>query len=170
MCPTVGIPCQRFEFERLAPTLPNNLCEKIGDSDALQIMDTKPQPSSAPGRTIRQCKYAAPKTKRLCGKFAIVTPFILRTLGCEHDCRCALTYTKPLTDGMSACVRYPLCSDTFRCKDSFCLCCYLGAPLEWKPRQMVSTSHTSATGLSTIWVIATSDRTDMYGGEYLGVM
>ena len=101
-------------------------------------------------------------------KIVIVTPVILRTLGCESDCRCALTYTKPLTDGMSACVRYPLCSDTFRCKDSFCLCCYLGAPLEWKPRQTVCTSHTSAKGLSTIWVIATSDATDRYDGEYLG--
>ena len=101
-------------------------------------------------------------------KLAIVTPFILRTLGCENDCRCALTYTRPLTDGMSACVRYPLCSDTFRCKDSFCLCCYLRAPLGWKPRQTVCTSHTSAKGLSTIWVIATSDATDRYDGEYLG--
>ena len=68
MRPTVGIPCQRREFERLAPKLPKNLCEKIGDSDALQIMDTKPQPSSALGRTTRQWKYAAPKTKHLCGK------------------------------------------------------------------------------------------------------
>ena len=68
MCPTVGIPCQRCEFERLAPKLPNNLCQKIGDSDALQIMDTKPQPSSTLGRTTRQWMYAAPKTKRLCRK------------------------------------------------------------------------------------------------------
>ena len=142
---------------------------KIWGSDALQIMDTKPQSSTALGRTTRQWKYAAPKTKRLCGKKnAAVTPFILLTVGCESDCRRALTYTRPLTDGMSACVRYPLCSDTFRCKDSFCLCCYLGAPLEWKPRQTVCTSHTSAKGLSTIWVIATSDATDRYDGEYLG--
>ena len=93
---------------------------------------------------------------------------ILLTFGCESDCRCALTYTRPLTNGMSACVRYPLCSDTFRCKDSFCLCCYLRAPLRWKPRQTVCTGHTSAKGSSTIWVIATSDATDRYDGEYLG--
>ena len=68
MYPAVGIPCQRCDFERLAPTLPNNLCDKNGDSDALQIMDTKPQPSSALGQTTRPWKYADPKSKHLCGK------------------------------------------------------------------------------------------------------
>ena len=68
MCPAVGIPCQRCEFERLAPPLPDNLCEKIGDSDALQIMDTKRQPSSTLGQTTRPWKHADPKSTHLCGK------------------------------------------------------------------------------------------------------
>ena len=35
MCPAVGIPCQRCEFERFAPPLPDNLCGKNCGSDAL---------------------------------------------------------------------------------------------------------------------------------------
>ena len=68
MSPTVRIPCQRCEFERLAPPLPDNLCEKNCDSDALQIMNTKRQPSSTLGQTTRPWKYADPKSKHRCGK------------------------------------------------------------------------------------------------------
>jgi len=87
MCPTVGIPCQRHEFERLAPKLPNNLCEKLGDSDALQIMDTKPQPSSVLGWLPINGNTRLQRANTSVEKLAVVTPFILLTQGCKSDCR-----------------------------------------------------------------------------------
>ena len=77
MCPAVGIPCQRCEFERFAPPLPDDLCEKLG------IVTPFRSWTQSHNRHRRWVGLPVSGSTRLqrpsasVEKIAIVTPFIL---------------------------------------------------------------------------------------------
>ena len=87
----LGIMRQRCDFERLALPLPDNLCEKLGI--------VAPFRSWTQSHNRHRCWVGLPVSASMrlqrpsasAEKLAIVTPFILRILGCESECRCALS-------------------------------------------------------------------------------
>ena len=87
MCPTVGIPCQRHEFEGLAPKLLHNLCEKMGIVTPFRSWT---QSHNRHRRWVRLPVSGSTRLQRAnisVEKIAVVTPFMLLTQGCASDCR-----------------------------------------------------------------------------------